>query len=371
MNLNNTNRQGLSTTNKFIFHTSQFKLKRHMNSIFLKTLKGEKTERPPVWFMRQAGRVLPSYNKLKENHTFWEMMQTPELAAQVTLLPINDLGTDAAILFSDILVIPNALGMELNFANDGPKFPKPLKDLEDPLSHLKPDPSKLEYIYAAIDEILKTRNPDTPLIGFSGAPFTVMCYMIQGLSRNQAFPDAIEFLYKEKETAKKIIDLIVDLTIVYAEKQIEHGIDTFQLFDTHAGLIPVNLYKELFFPAVKRIAKAVKDMNIPFIYFPKDLGVGLADVTPDMADFVSIDWQMPIEKARELVHPEIGLQGNLDPRILFADQKTIETELEKYLEFGKNNQDWIFNLGHGFLPGIPFENAKFLTDWVKNADWGR
>ena len=341
------------------------------DSIFIKTLNGEKTERPPVWFMRQAGRVLPSYLKLREQHSFSELMQSPQMAAKVTLLPVHDLGVDAAILFSDILVIPAALGMKLAFTDSGPKFENALKDLSDPLSILNPDASKLQYIYEAIDEVLKTKPSDTPLIGFCGAPFTTLCYMVQGLSSNHTFPDTVALLYKNKVLAHQLLNLITELSIEYATNQVKHGISAFQIFETHAGLIPSELYFEMIMPYVRKISSAVMQLGCPVIFLPKGLGTGISRIKPEDTNFLSIDWQTPIEEARQLVHPEIGLQGNLDPRLLLADKATILETLEKYVSFGSKNQDWIFNLGHGFIPGVPFENAKLVVDWVKQTDWRR
>ena len=339
--------------------------------ILLKTLTGQATERPPFWFMRQAGRVLPSYLAIKENYSFWQMMQNPKIGAEVTLLPINDLGVDAAILFSDILVIPYAMGMGLDFTDKGPHFDVPLIDQTDPVGSLNPDPEKLNYIYEVIDQIKLTKPTDIPLIGFCGAPLTVLLYMLQGLSRKAEFPEAVKFIYGNKETTKKLIEAVTELSIVYIKGQIKHGIDVFQLFESHAGLIPNELYKELFMPSVLKISRVLRDNNIPFIYFPKGFGFGIQDINPEICDFVSIDWQIPIEHARKVVHPEVGLQGNMDPRVLFSNKTEIEKTLKKYLPFGKENQNWIFNLGHGFMPGIPYENAKFMADWLKNADWGR
>jgi len=341
------------------------------NSILLKTLRGEKTERPPVWFMRQAGRVLPSYMKIKEDYTFWQMMQNPEIAAKVTLLPVDDLGVDAAILFSDILVIPHALGMGLEFNDSGPLFDQPLAYREDPLAGLNPDPSKLNYIYDVIDEIIRTKRGDIPLIGFCGAPLTILLFMLQGLGRKGDFPEAIKFIYENKVATKKLIEVVTDLSVIYAQEQANHGIEVFQLFDTHAGLIPADLYQELFMPSTKKIAAAVREKGIPFIFFPKGLGAGIAKITPEDCDYLSIDWQTPLDLARKIVDPKIGLQGNIDPRLLYASQPEIEKALEPYIEFGSKNQNWIFNLGHGFMPGISYENALFLADWVKRTDWKR
>jgi uroporphyrinogen decarboxylase len=342
-----------------------------MNSIFLDTLKGKKTDRPPVWFMRQAGRVLPSYLELRDKHSFWQMMNDPKLAAKVTLLPVYDLGVDAAILFSDILVIPYAMGMGLEFTDEGPKFDKPLREYDNPSGKLNPDPAKLQYIYNAIDEIIRTRPENMPLIGFAGAPLTVLCYMLQGLSSKANFPDAVSYIYRNQSEVAKLVDAITDLTIIYAQQQIAHGVETFQLFETHGGILPFDLYEKMFFPYIKKIAAAVRQKGVPFIYFPKDIGTGFASITPDICDFVSVDWQTPLSTARKLVHSEVGLQGNVDPRLLFADQETIKQVLESYIEFGRKEYKWIFNLGHGFMPGISYENAKFVTDWVKSTNWRR
>jgi len=340
-----------------------------MQSILLDTMKGKPGNRPPVWFMRQAGRVLPNYHKLKEQYSFRELMHDPALAAQVTLMPVEDLGVDAAILFSDILVIPEAMGMEAAFTDRGPVFKNPLKGINQPADRLKLNPEKLEYIYRTIDEIIRTRPDHLPLIGFCGAPLTTLCYMIQGISSNPGFPEATRFLFQNRCEAQKLIEALTEMSIHYACGQIDHGIDVFQLFETHANLIPEEMYLEMFMPSVKKIAKVVRARGIPFIFFPKGFGSGLRRITPDIADFVGIDWQIPIHDARELVHPEVGLQGNLDPRLLYADQPTIAAALEKYLPFFRKNSKWIFNLGHGFLPDSPFENAKFVVDWIKNRSW--
>jgi uroporphyrinogen decarboxylase len=191
------------------------------------------------------------------------------------------------------------------------------------------------------------------------------------LSTNHTFPDAVALLYKDKVLAHKLLSAITELSIEYATTQAKHGISVFQIFETHAGLIPSELYFEMIMPYVRKISAAVMQAGTPVIFLPKGLGYGVKYIEPEDANFLSIDWQMSIEEARYLVHPEIGLQGNLDPRLLLADQKTIQEQLEKYIDFGSQNQNWIFNLGHGFIPGIPFENAKFVVDWVKSADWKR
>lgn len=341
------------------------------DSILIQTLRGEVTSRPPVWFMRQAGRILPSYLELKEKYSFWQMMQNPEVAADVTLLPVYDLDVDAAILFSDILVIPYAMGMGLEFTDEGPVFETPLVSRDNPAGTLKPDPEKLEYIYKVVDAIIKKRPANIPLIGFCGAPLTVMLFMLQGLGRKGDFPDAVKFIYQNPEITTKLIEAITELSIHYAKEQIRHGVEVFQLFDTHAGLLPFDLYQELFLPSTEKIAAAVREENIPFIFFPKGIGTGIGKITPDHCDFLSIDWQTSLSDARKKVHPLIGLQGNLDPRLLYAKPEFITSCLETYKEFGRENTNWIFNLGHGFIPGLPYENARLLVNWVKSTDWKR
>ena len=195
--------------------------------------------------------------------------------------------------------------------------------------------------------------------------------MIQGMSSNHTFPDAVALLYKDKVLANKLLNLITELSIEYAVNQVKHGISAFQIFETHAGLIPAEMYFEMIMPYVRRISTAVMEAGCPVIFLPKGLGSGISHVNPGDTNFLSLDWQTPIEEARQMVHPEIGIQGNLDPRLLLADKNTILQSLEKYISFGSKNQNWIFNLGHGFIPGIPFENARLVVDWVKQTNWRR
>jgi uroporphyrinogen decarboxylase len=331
--------------------------------------QGKECDRPGIWYMRQAGRTLPSYLKIRKDFSFAEMMGTPDLAAKITLLPVNDLGVDGSILFSDILVIPEALGMNLEWTEKGPKFTEPLYQYKNPSKRLVADAGKLEHVYAAIDSYHIQNDKDAPLIGFCGAPFTTLCYMVQGLSSNPGFPEAVNMIYQNREEAKKILEKITELSIIYAKNQIKHGIEAFQLFDTHAGLIPSDLYFELIMPYVNKISKAVREEGIPFIFLPKGIGAAISRFTPEHCDFISIDWQTSLFDAHKLVHPELGIQGNIDPRMIFADKNVIEKELIRLSEFWKLRKKWIFNLGHGFLPKTPFENAKFMTDWLLNHKW--
>lgn len=342
-----------------------------MRNIFRDTLEGKVCERPPVWFMRQAGRTLPSYMKLRESYGFKHMMDNPELASKVTLLPIEDIGVDAAILFSDILVIPEALGMNLTFEGKGPNFDPALKDVEDPLSYLSDMPEKLDHIYKALDNICKDKPDNIGLIGFCGAPLTTLCYMYQGFSRNQMFPDFVPALYKNRDQFIAIIDKIVDMSINYATTQCDHGIDAFQLFDTHAGLIPVDLYNDMFLPACKKILAAVRAKGVKTIFLPKGLGAGIENISTEICDVLSVDWQTPMDYARKMVGNDMILQGNFDPRILETDRETIKREFLKLAKFGEKDSKFIFNLGHGLTPSIPVENIKYLVELIKNHNWNR
>lgn len=338
-----------------------------MDSIFLKTLMGKPSRRPPVWLMRQAGRVLPRYQLLRKQYSFAELMSVPELAAQVTLLPVDDLGVDAAVLFSDILTIPMAMGMDIEWTERGPRFPRPLAAYQHPLRHLDIQPARLGHVYETIDRVVEQSH--VPLIGFCGAPLTTLCYMLQGISTKANFPEAKKFFYERREETRQLIDAITDLSIAYAVKQVEHGIDAFQLFESHAGLVATDVYEELFLPAVCRITDAVRSAGIPLIFFPKGLGSGLRLVTPVVCDFVSIDWQTSIVEARRMVHPEVGLQGNIDPHLLFASQDDIDKTMQGYKIFFNEHPKWIVNLGHGVLADTPFNNVKFFVNWIKETNW--
>ena len=339
-----------------------------MSNIFLDTIKGKSCSRPPVWFMRQAGRILPSYRKLKENHHFYDMMKDPELASEVTLLPINDLGVDSAILFSDILVIPDALGLELVFTKNGPKFVNALSNKNKVVLDYKP--SKLQYVYDNIRNTVKNKE-ETPLIGFCGGPLTTFLFMFRSDESKKGFKDAIKYFYNNRKESIKIIEQITEASVDYVKNQIESGIECFQLFETYCGSIPSELYTDLILPHSKKILNAAKEMNCPTIFFPKDYSLGLKSINKDLCDYVSIDWHMSLEEARKLVDSNVGLQGNMDPRIFYYNEDKIESYLESLSDFGKNNHNWIFNLGHGFLPDIDYKKVQKTVRWIKNKNWNR
>lgn len=341
-----------------------------MDSILMKTLNGEKTSRPPVWFMRQAGRILPNYMKLKETYSFHELMNDKNLASQVTLMPIKDLNVDAAILFSDILVIPHALGLDVEFKKTGPIFNNPL-NYNSKATNLEFDPNKLDYIYDNIDQVIKDKNPDTPLIGFCGGPLTVFLFMFKSEGSKDHMKKAIKFLYEKRKESTEILELITKSSIEYVKGQCKSGINVFQLFETYCGSIPCELYADLILPYSKRILNAAKEEDCPTIFFPKDFGHGMNLINKDICDFISVDWHTSINYARNIIDKKIGIQGNMDPRIFYQDYEQIEAYLNSLTNFGSQNFDWIFNLGHGFLPDINHEKVKFAIDWIKDKNWNR
>ena len=334
------------------------------------TLNGVNTSRPPVWFMRQAGRILPSYQKLRSSYSFIDLMNYKELASKVTLMPIDDLGVDAAIIFSDILFIPESLGMDLEFTEKGPKFHNPLKLNADKLN-FSFSPEKLEHVYQNIKEVKKNSPDNIPLIGFCGGPLTTFLFMFRGHESDKSFKSAIKFFYSNKKESLKVIDLITEVSIEYLNNQIDSGIDCFQLFETYCGIIPSETYAKLFLPFSKRILNAAKEKNIKTIFFPKNFADGLRYINKDICDFASIDWSMSLNFAREIIDDQVGLQGNMDPRIFYSDYSEIEQYLNGLIDFGSKNQNWIFNLGHGFIPDIDHKKVKFVVDWIKQANWKR
>tara|TARA_B100000674_G_C37907546_1_gene946867 strand:- start:473 stop:1498 length:1026 start_codon:yes stop_codon:yes gene_type:complete len=341
-----------------------------MESIFLNALNKERTKRPAVWFMRQAGRILPSYLKLRENYSFRELMEDPILTSKVTRLPINDLGVDAAILFSDILVIPESLGMDLKFLNNGPKFDKVLEIENFDVSQLSFNPNSLNYIY---ENILQTKEDlhNKPLIGFCGGPLTVFLFMFKKNNSIKEFHNVIKYLYTHRSKTQKILKKITEASVNYVEKQIDNGIDCFQLFETYCGMVPEDLYFELFMPHVNSIMDVAKKKNCKTIFFPKNLSSGLKKINPELCDYVSVDWQINLENARSLLDDKIGIQGNMDPRLFFSSNEEIDKYLNTLKKFGKNNNNWIFNLGHGFIPGIEKSKVERVVKWIKNYNWER
>lgn len=334
------------------------------NDLLLRTLNGERTERPPVWMMRQAGRYLPEYMELRAKYGFFERCQTPELACEITLQPIDIIGVDAAILFSDILVVPQAMGMEVQLIeNTGPVLPDPIKH-EDDLKKLRvPDVDEtLGYVAEAIKLIKRELNDRVPLIGFAGAPWTLFCYMVQGRG-SRTFDKARAFCYQRPELSIQLLDMITDTTIAYLRSQVKAGADVVQVFDSWAGILGPEEYERFSGRNIRRIVAALKD-EVPVIVFAKGAWHALDKFAESGAKGLGIDWCISPEKAREFAGPKVALQGNLDPAKLLAPIPVIKAETIKMLEAFKGGPH-IANLGHGITPDVPVDHAKAFVETVQ------
>lgn len=334
------------------------------NDLLLRTLRGEIVERPPVWMMRQAGRYLPQYMVLREKYGFFERCQTPELACEITIQPVDIIGVDAAILFSDILVVPQAMGLEVQLIESkGPLLPNPIKNIND-LSRVRvPDVDEtLSYVFDAIKLIKQELNGRVPLIGFAGAPWTLLCYMVQGKG-SKTFDEAKIFCYTQPETAHRLLQMITNTTIAYLKKQIAAGADTVQVFDSWGGLLGPADFEEFSLQYIRQIVAALKDLA-PVIVFAKGAWHSLDEMAETGAAALGIDWCITPRMARKLAGPDLTLQGNFDPAKLLSPIPVIQKEVKEMLAaFG--GQKHIANLGHGILPNVPVDHARAFVDTVK------
>ncbi|MGN6195368.1 MAG: uroporphyrinogen decarboxylase [Ginsengibacter sp.] len=334
------------------------------NDLLLKALRGEKVQRPPVWMMRQAGRYLPEYIVLREKYDFFTRVQTPELAAEITLQPVRRIGVDAAIIFSDILVIPQAMGVEvLMEEGKGPLLPKVIKTEKDIISLFTDGvEEKLNYVMKALSLTKKELDNEIPLIGFAGAPWTILCYMVEGKG-SKTWEKAKEFCFTQPELAHQLLQKITETTIHYLKGQTKAGADVVQVFDSWAGSLSPEDFKRFAQPYLIQIADALKD-DAPVILFPKGSWYALKDLSESSASGVGIDWCISPKMARELTSDKITLQGNFDPAKLLLPVPEIKKEVKKMIrEFGA--QKYIANLGHGITPNIPVDHARAFVDAVK------
>src|SRR6478735_18779 len=327
------------------------------NDLLLKTLRGEPTERTPVWMMRQAGRYLPEYMVLREKYGFFERCQTPELACQITLQPVDIIGVDAAILFSDILVVPQAMGLEVQLIESkGPVLPDPIhtdKDLNR--VHVPNVDETLGYVFDAIKLIKQELNDRVPLIGFAGAPWTLLCYMVQGKG-SKTFDEAKAFCYTQPELAAIVLQMITDTTIAYLKAQAKAGADVVQIFDSWGGLLGKDDFELLSLQYMRQIVAALKDI-VPTIVFAKGAWHSLDKMAATGAQGLGIDWCIPPQMARSFAGKNISLQGNFDPAKLLSPIPVIQKEVTAMLDaFGPGRH--IANLGHGILPNVPVDHAR-------------
>lgn len=333
------------------------------NDLILRAARGEKTERTPVWLMRQAGRVLPEYREVRAKMGgFKELVETPEFACEVTIQPVDILGVDAAIIFSDILVIPEAMGLPYQMIEaKGPWFEKTIKTAED-INQLRiAKPEDLYYVMNAIKLTKKELNGRVPLIGFAGAPWTIFAYMIEG-SGSKTFSKAKKFLYTQPQLAHQLLQKITDSTVNYLQGQIVAGADMLQLFDSWAGVLSPEQYNEFALKYISQICDAITE--VPFTVFAKDAHFARKAMGKLSCDTIGLDWTVDIAESRKMIGNSKTLQGNMDPCLLYADFDVIKKEAIKMLKaFGPNRH--IANLGHGLYPDLEKDKVKCFVDTIK------
>lgn len=340
------------------------------NDLFIRACKKELIERTPIWIMRQAGRFLPEYRKVREKADFLTMCKTPELAAEVTILPVDLIGVDAAIIFSDILVIPEAMGMHLEMHEGrGPVFPDPIRTEKDIEKLNKINAAdNLGYVMDAIKLTKKELNNRVPLIGFSGSPWTLMTYMVEG-SGSKNYSKVKSLIFNRPDLAHILLEKLSDAVADYLNEKVKSGVNALQIFDTWGGILSPVDFNEFSLEYVKKIISKIENKNIPIIFFPKGVHSDYNTIADCGADVISLDWTINIGNIRKIIGSKVALQGNLDPTTLYAEPEIIRTRAEKVMADYGNGSGHIFNLGHGILPDINPDNAKALIDFVKEHSY--
>jgi len=362
-----------------------------MNDTFLKACRGEAVPYTPVWIMRQAGRYLKQYQKIRKKVDFLTLCKTPELAAEVTIQPIDALGVDAAILFSDILIPVEAMGMNLQFSEKkGPVFTKPIRDMASIDKLIIPEPEEtLNFVLETIKILCRELSNRVPLIGFSGAPFTLATYMIEG-GTSKNFLQTKKMIFQTPDLYAALMDKITHTVTKYLRAQIRAGVQAVQLFDTWAGVLSPRDYRDFALPYVKRVIEALRSeqstvnsqqsappptppprggrvregVKTPIIYFVGECAGLLEDIKNCGADVIGIDWRINIDEAIKSLGSSISVQGNLDPCALFLPKEKIEDRVKDILNRTSSARGHIFNLGHGVLPETPVENVVAVVEMV-------
>ena len=334
------------------------------NDLFLKALKGEVVSRPPVWMMRQAGRYLPEFMAIKDKYDFFTRCKTPELASEITMQPIRRFGMDAAILFCDILVIPQAMNIEVEMKpNFGPYLPHPIRTQKDVDNAVVPDvKAELDYVYKAITATKELLDNEVPLIGFAGSPWTILCYCVQGQG-SKNFDKAKAFCFTNPVAAHQLLQKITNTTIAYLKEKVKAGVNAVQIFDSWGGMLSPTDYQEFSWQYIHQIIEALKD-QAPVIAFGKGCWFALHEMGKSNATAIGIDWTCSARNARYLTGVNKTLQGNFDPSQLLSPPAIIKKMVQQMIdEFGKDK--YIVNLGHGILPNTPVDHAKAFVDAVK------
>ena len=339
------------------------------NDTFLRALRREATPYTPVWLMRQAGRYLPEYNATRARAgSFLALAKTPSLATEVTLQPLDRFALDAAILFSDILTVPDAMGLGLHFAEgEGPRFSRRTADEAAIRALAVPDMGALRYVFDAVREIKRALDGRVPLIGFAGSPFTLACYMIEGAG-SADFATVRRMAYARPDLLQRLVEVNARAVVAYLDEQIAAGADAVMLFDTWGGLLSAGAYREISLASMRGVLAALKPAPdgrpVPTIVFTKGGGHWLDAIASCGASCVGLDWTVDLAAARAQVGARVALQGNLDPVVLLADRETVVREAEATVRAAGTAPGYVFNLGHGIQPGTPPENVGALVEAV-------
>ncbi|MGE7761128.1 uroporphyrinogen decarboxylase [Peribacillus sp. NPDC097895] len=333
------------------------------NDTFLKAARGEKSDHVPVWYMRQAGRSQPEYRKLKEKYSLFEITHQPEICAYVTRLPVEQYDVDAAILYKDIMTPLPAIGVDVEIKSGiGPVISNPIQSVKDveKLGELNPE-EDIPYVLDTI-KLLTTEQLSVPLIGFSGAPFTIASYMIEG-GPSKNYNKTKAFMYSEPVAWFALMDKLADMIIIYVKSQIKAGVKAIQIFDSWVGALNVEDYRVFIKPIMNRIFSSLREENVPLIMF----GVGASHLALEWNDLpidvVGLDWRLPITEARQMGIQKT-VQGNLDPALLLSSWDVIEERTKQILDQGMQQDGYIFNLGHGVFPSVNPETLKRLTTFI-------
>src|SRR5882724_9116930 len=335
------------------------------NSLFVRAAKAQPTERTPVWFMRQAGRYMPEYRAVRKKYSLIEICKKPEIAAQVTIDAAEILKVDAAIIFADLLLPLEVMGLPFHFAaGEGPKIENPIRNMQDVAALRSDRAADLGYVSEAVKIVCKHFGDKLPVIGFCGAPFTLASYMIEGgSSRNYVFTKTM--MYSAPEAWAELMGKLVSVTAQYSAEQVRAGADTIQIFDSWVGCLSVEDYRRYVLSHATDLVQKLQKAGVPVIYFGTDSATLLASMKETGADVIGLDWRIPLDEGWRQMNFRGAVQGNLDPVLLFADWKEVKTRAEDILRLAAGRPGHIFNLGHGILPETPVEAVKRLCKFVQ------
>ncbi len=333
--------------------------------MLLDALHCQNHTRPPVWLMRQAGRYMPEYRQIRSRYSFLTMCKTPELAAEITALPINAFGMDAAILFSDILVVAEGLGFKLEFIDaEGPVLSPPIREKKQ-ITDIQIPAAEEAFGYVADAIRLIKQQLSVPLLGFAGAPFTVASYMIEGRT-SRDLKRTKEWLYRDPAGFHVLLDKIAAATEAYLKMQVRAGVDAIQIFDSWANVLAYREFKEFSLKYLQRLSAALQAENVPVILFCKGSSCFAKDLAAITPNAISLDWNCHLPSMRAAIPPTIAIQGNLDPYMLLGPAETIVKQTQELLQGMRGDKGYIFNLGHGILPETPVDSVRTLINTIKN-----